>query len=191
MKSTLKYWFETIGLLRFFLAFLFYAGSLVAGITFIMVPQGEAYNNSVTLKMDLDNTYLNLQDLDVESAEEAIRTSIEDLSTIKQQFEERLFTGSNINRVLPDIDKMCSQLSLSVTRLEPLDLNIPYESSYTKNHIGLSVKGQFSNFLKLLGGFETYKNWIVIDEFSIQPIPKSRETQFDLTLSIISKGVSA
>lgn len=187
MNSALKNWITAIQLRWFLLGACVYS-LLVMGLIYgFIMPYRRQYDQTVTRQASIDETYINLVSLDLETALDSTRLQIERLSAVRDQFTVRLTPAPEFNSLIPRIDQYCQESGLDVLRVEPLPRDEVWNKTYTRRFIKLAVSGSlpaFQTFLKIL---ESHPTWVLVDKLAVVP-GQGTEHRFDLVLYIVQKG---
>lgn len=187
MNKAVRNWFNTIELKWVLIGVAGYAMMIFIGLNFLVQPQSDNYLNAVENQAGINETYVNLINLDIETAITSVEAQHGKLNLLKFRFDSRLFKNTNLNLLTPVIDRYCVNAELKVLKLESLNETKFIPPKYQKIFIGVSLEGKYSNFLKLLNTLESHPEWILVEDFTITPVEKGSLSKIDLLLSVLKE----
>lgn len=191
MNRAIKNWFETVELKWILIGVAGYALAIFIGLYFLIQPQYGKYLNAVEEQAGLNETYINLISLDIEAAIDSIEMQQGELELLKFRFNGRMLKDQSLNSLLPIIDRYCAKAKLKVLKLEPLSETKFVPPQYQKLFVAVSLKGKYSNFLKLLQALESNQEWLLIEDLTIIPADKGLLSKIDIILAVLKKRTAA
>ena len=191
MKETVKNWFDTVKVKWILVGILGYVFAVIFGIYSLIQPQFQRYQEAIDKQVGLDDTYINLISLDIEEAIRSTHDYVEDLKTLKSEFDRRLLKNKSVNSILPSIDRYCTQSKLKVEKLEPLNKSTFLPPKYQKHFVRIRLSGKYADFLNLLKKLESHPEWVLIEELTITPVGTGESGRYDLVFSVISEKEKA
>ena len=152
------------------------------------MPLYSHYDELVQNRDGLENSYVNLIQMDIETAIDSVEHHMDLLHTYQSRFENRLLHDANLNALMPVLDGYCSNAGLKVLSLEPLNRKEKV-GEYTKLFASVTMRGTYPEFLTWLKKLEDNPQWLLIERLVISPLDKTDEQQFSVDLSVLQGEV--
>ncbi|MCF7798021.1 MAG: hypothetical protein K9N11_08795 [Lentisphaeria bacterium] len=186
MSRVIQDWKKAVTLPWFLVGLVVYAGTVAALIYWLILPLQKHYTTLIDGQDDLENTYINLIQLDIETAIDSIDQHVAHLNQLKDNFEKRLLREPNLNALMPVLDNSATRAKLAVSTLEPLNKrqNLaggPYQKLYAR----VSLSGTYANFLKWLKILDEYEVWFLIEKLNIEPTKTADIHTFTVELGVL------
>ncbi len=187
MNRQLKYWLEAIQIRWVIVGAILYLASALLLARLLIQPQYGRYHGAVSKQLEIDETYVDLIGLDVEDAVKNINHQLEELDSLKVQFEGKLLKSQRINSIFPTIDRFCTLHQLKVITLEPMNRSEQVGPDYEKHLLRLSALGKYADFLLLLDELENHTEWVLVESMNISPLENGTFARFDVVFSVLSQ----
>lgn len=187
MNAIVQNWIRSVSLKWILIGAFSYVVTIVASVYLLLNPQFRRYQEAVDKQVGLNDTYINLVSLDLQAAIDSTQADWEALNKLKSRFHGRLLGNKTVNAVLPVIDRYCTESRLKVEKLEPLNKTTFVSPGYQKQFIEASLKGGYSNFLRLLEKLEANPEWILVEKLKITRLGKSLQNKFDIVLAVLKE----
>ena len=191
MRHILHDWWRSVPKLWFWVGGGLYLLSMILVSYWLLVPLKGDYEELVGNQAGLENTYINLIQLDIETAIDSVDQHISRLSSMQQEFEHRLLKESNLNALMPVLDNYCTRSGLVVQTLEPLNRRQAVGHQYQKLYARVTLTGTFPHFLKWLKQLEANPEWILIEKLTIEPTNEPDQQYFDVELGVLRDRTTA
>lgn len=187
MIQQITSWVRVLDPKRLILAVSGYLVVIVLGAFILLKPQTDRYQKSMDQQFALDDTYVNLLTFDIESAIEIINGDLNDLKTIKTNFENRVLRDKSPSSMMDIIKRYCSQTKLKVNELQIIEKTITLPNGYKKHFMRVRVQGRYTDFLKFLKLLDVNPEWILVENLVVRRLPGWSVNKFDLDLSLVTQ----
>jgi len=191
LNKAFENWYKTVELKWILTGIAGYALTTFLGVYLIIKPQSSNYLKAVENQIGINETYINLLNLDIEKAISIVEAQLGELNLLKFRFKGRLFKNASLNSLTPVIDRYSVKAKMKVIKLESLDKTKFVKPNYEKLFMVLNLEGKYSNFLKLLKMLESHPEWLLVEDFTISPHEKGLNSKVELILSIIKEKGAA
>lgn len=186
MTRVMQDWKKAVPTPWFLVGLAVYVITIASLVYWLILPLQNHYEGLVAGQDELENTYINLIQLDIETAIDSVDEHVAHLSRLKADFEARLLQAANLNAMMPVLDNYASRAKLKVHTLEPLAKrqNIsggPYQKLYAR----VSLSGTYANFLKWLKILDEHEVWILIEKLTIEPTKTADIHAFTVELGVL------
>ena len=185
MSRTIQEWKKSIAMPWVIAGGGVYLFTLLALVYWFILPLRTHYNDLQNNQDGLENTYINLIQLDIETAIDSVDNHLGRLDQFKQVFENRLLKEPNLNAMMPVLDTYCTKAHLKVQTLEPLNKVQAFGENYQKLFARVSLQGTYADFLGWLQKLDSNPQWILIEKLSIEPTENPVRQTFTLELSVL------
>lgn len=192
MSRVIQDWKKAITLPWFLIGLVVYAGTVAALIFWLILPLQNHYETLVNGQDELENTYINLIQLDIETAIDSIDQHVAALNQLKENFEARLLQEPNLNALMPVLDNSAARAKLRVSALEPLNKRQNLSGGpYEKLFVRVSLSGTYTDFLKWLKILDENDVWILIEKLNIEPTRTTDIHAFTVELGVLRSKATA
>lgn len=185
MRKIIQDWKNAVTMHWFLAGMGVYLIAVVVLAYWFITPLRAQYTELIDNRDGLENTYINLIQLDIETAINGVDHQLEELETYRKQFESRLLKESNLNGLMPVLDAYCTSSHLKVQMLEPLNKVQDVGKEYQKLFAQVRLIGTYTDFLGLLKKLEAHPQWILIEKLTLEPTDKPDLQIFAVELSVL------
>ena len=185
MRKILEDWKNAVTVHWFLAGMGIYLIAVAVLAYWFLAPLRSQYTELIDNRESLENTYINLIQLDIEESIRSVDHILEKLETYQNQFDARLLQEPNLNALMPVLDGYCTSSHLKVLTLEPLNKVQEVTKDYQKLYAQLRLTGRYVDFLDWFKKLEGHPQWILIEKLSIEPTDLPEIQNFTVEISVL------
>lgn len=166
-------------------AIFIYSAALAAGNFLIINPQLQQYEYIKKTRSNLDEIYLKLCSIDIQTTHDRLKNESNYVSEIEKSFTSRCVETKNLARVISDLNHHAQDVGLQLLFIDFLPEQEFVRGSLLKKPITMRLLGTYDQIVDFYYQLEKIPYWLLVDSFIITA-PKSADSKLNISLVLFT-----